>query len=60
MFGRVVMRYMRELIMLMYSIWSTASPFSFGSSDVAVVIGVDTGLSSSIPNFFNMSFVYLT
>jgi hypothetical protein len=33
--------------MLMYSLWSTASPFSSRSSEVVMLIGVDTGLSLS-------------
>jgi hypothetical protein len=36
-----------------------ASPFSSRSSGVAVLIGVDTGLSSTMLNFFITSFVYL-
>jgi hypothetical protein len=44
--------------MLLYSLWSTASLFSSGSSVVAVLIGVDRGLSSAMLNFFIKSFVY--
>jgi hypothetical protein len=32
--------------MLLYSLWSTTSPFSSGSSVVAMLIVVDRGLSS--------------
>jgi hypothetical protein len=53
------MRYKRELIMLLYSHWSRASPFSSGTSDVVMLIGVDMGLSSAMLNFFIRSFVYL-
>jgi hypothetical protein len=45
--------------MLLYSRWSAALPFSSGSSDVNVLIDVDTGLSSTMLNFFILSFVYL-
>jgi hypothetical protein len=48
MSGRITVRYRREPIMLLYSLWSTASSFSFGSSAVAVLIGVDTSLSSAM------------
>jgi hypothetical protein len=34
--------------MLMYSLWSTASPSLSGPSDVGVLIGVDTGLRSAM------------
>jgi hypothetical protein len=34
--------------MLLYSLWSTASQSSFGPSDVAVLIEVDSGLSSAM------------
>jgi hypothetical protein len=50
MFGRVAVRYKREPIMLLYSFWSAASPFSSGSSDVAVLIGLDTDLSLAMLN----------
>jgi hypothetical protein len=59
MSGRVAVRYRREPNMLMYSLWLVASLFSSISSDVAVLIGVDTGLSSDMLNFFIRSFVYL-
>jgi hypothetical protein len=59
MSGRVIVRYRREPIMLLYSLWSAASSFSSGSSDVVVLIGVDMGLSSAMLNFFIKSFVYL-
>jgi hypothetical protein len=59
MFGHVAVRYKRESIMLMYSLWSTTSPYSSGSNAIAVFIGVDTGLSLAILNFFIKSFVYL-
>jgi hypothetical protein len=59
MSGRVTVRYRRELIMLMYSLWSIVSPFSFGSRVVVMLIGVDRGLISAILNFFIKSFVYL-
>jgi hypothetical protein len=54
-----IVRYRREPIMLLYSLWSTASPSLSGPSDVAVLIRVDTGLSSAMLNFFITSFVYL-
>jgi hypothetical protein len=57
MFDRVIVRYRRESIMLLYSLWSTASPFSSGSSAVAVLIGVYTGSRSDMLNFFIKSFV---
>jgi hypothetical protein len=60
MSGCVVVKYKRESIMLLYSLWSIDSPFSSRSSDVSILIGVDTGLSSAILNFFVRSFVYLT
>jgi hypothetical protein len=59
MSNHVTVRYRRELIMLLYSLWSIALPSSFGPSDVAELIGVDTGLGSAILNFFIKSFVYL-
>jgi hypothetical protein len=59
MSGHATVRYKSELIMLMYSLWLAALPFSSGSIDVAVLIGVDTGLSSAILNFLIRSFVYL-
>jgi hypothetical protein len=59
MSGRVAVRYRRELIMLLYSLWSIASPSSSGLSEVAELIGVDTGLSSVMLNFFIRSFMYL-
>jgi hypothetical protein len=55
----VTVRYKREPIMLLYSLYSTASPSSSRPSDVAVLIRVDTGLSSVMLNFFIRSFVYL-
>jgi hypothetical protein len=58
MSGHVALRYRREPIMLLYSLWSTSSPSSSGPSDVAVLIGVDTGLSFAMLNFFIRSFVY--
>jgi hypothetical protein len=45
--------------MLLYSLWLTASSSSSGPSDVAVLIGADTGLSLAMLNFFIRSFVYL-
>jgi hypothetical protein len=42
MSGRVAVRYRREPIMLMYSLWSTASPSSSGSSEAMELIGIDT------------------
>jgi hypothetical protein len=59
MFGRVAVTYRRELIILMYSLWSMTLPFSSGCSVVAVLIEVDTGLSSAMLNFFIKSFMYL-
>jgi hypothetical protein len=59
MSDHVVVRYRREPIMLMYSPWSTDSPFSSEFSAIAMLIDVDTGLSSVILNFFVRSFVYL-
>jgi hypothetical protein len=59
MFGRVAVRYRREPIMLMYSLWSTASPSSSGPSEAMELIGVDAGLSTVMLNFFIRSFVYL-
>jgi hypothetical protein len=59
MSSRIAVRYRRELIMLLYSLWSVASPFSSRSSIVVVLIRVDMGLSSAILNFFIRSFVYL-
>jgi hypothetical protein len=60
MSGIVAVRYRREPIMLLYSLYSTTSPSSSGASDIAVLIGVDTGLSYAMLNFFIRSFVYLT
>jgi hypothetical protein len=60
MFGHVTMRYRREPIMLMYSLWSVASLFSPGSNGIPMLISVDMGLSSAMLNFFIRSFVYLT
>ena len=40
MSGRVAVRYRRELIMLLYSYWSTAIPSKSASSAVDVLIGV--------------------
>jgi hypothetical protein len=57
--GRVTVRYRSEPIMLLYSLWSIASPFSSGSSAVAVLIDVNIGLSSAMLSFFIRSFVYL-
>jgi uncharacterized membrane protein YccF (DUF307 family) len=45
MFGHVTVRYRREPIMLLYSLWLAASPFSSGSSVVVVLIGVGTELN---------------
>jgi hypothetical protein len=59
MSGRVAVRYRRKPIMLMYSLWFTASKSSSGPSDVAVLIGGDIGMSSAILNFFIKSFVNL-
>jgi hypothetical protein len=59
MSGIIAVRYRREPIMLMYSLYSTASPSSSGPSDIAVLIGVDTSLSYAMLNFFIRSFVYL-
>jgi hypothetical protein len=59
MSGHVAVRYRREPIILLYSLWSTISPSSSGQNDVAVLIRVDTGLSSTMLNFFIRSFVYL-
>jgi hypothetical protein len=56
---RVVVRYRRELIMLLYSLWSMTEPFSSGSNAATVLIGVDTGLSSAMLNFFIKYFMYL-
>jgi hypothetical protein len=58
MSGRVAVRYRREPIML-YSLWSIASPSSSGPREEAELIRVDTGLSSAMLNFFIRSFVYL-
>jgi hypothetical protein len=55
----VAVRYKREPILLLYSLWLTASPSSMGSSVVVVLIGVDTGLASAKENFLIKSFVYL-
>jgi hypothetical protein len=59
MYGRVAVRYKRKPIILMYSLWSTTLSSSSRPNDVAVLIGVDTDLSSSMLNFFIRSFVYL-
>jgi hypothetical protein len=59
MSGCVAVRYRREPIMLLYSLWSTVSPFFFKSSAVHVLNGVDTDLSSAMLNFFIRFFVYL-
>jgi hypothetical protein len=59
MFGHVAVSYRRELIKLLYSLWSIISPFLSGSSVVAVLIGVDRALSSAMLNFLIKSFVYL-
>jgi hypothetical protein len=53
MFSRVAMRYKREPIKLMYSLWSVALPFSSISNAVVMLIGIDTGLSSAMLNFFH-------
>jgi hypothetical protein len=39
----IAVRYRRESIMLLYSLWSTVSPFSSRSSEVVMLIGVDMG-----------------
>jgi hypothetical protein len=59
MFGHIAVSYRRELIKLLYSLWSIISPFLSGSSVVAVLIGVDRALSSAMLNFLIKSFVYL-
>jgi hypothetical protein len=59
MFGRVIVRYRRKLIKLLYSLWSTTLPSSSGPSDTIELIGVDTGLSYAMLNFFIRSIVYL-
>jgi hypothetical protein len=59
MSGRVAVRYKREPIMLLYSLWSKALPSSSGPSEAAELIRVDTDLSSAMLNFFIRSFVYL-
>jgi hypothetical protein len=59
MSDRVAVRYKREPIMLIYSLWSTPLPFSSGSSSIVVLFGVDTGLSSVMLNFFIKFFMYL-
>jgi hypothetical protein len=59
MFGRVAVRYRREPIMLMYSLWSTTSSSSSGPSEAVELIMVDTGLSPAMLNFLIRSFVYL-
>jgi hypothetical protein len=46
--GRIAVRYMREPVMLLYYLWSVVSSFSSGSIDVAMLIGVDMGLSSAV------------
>jgi hypothetical protein len=56
MSGCVAVRYRREPIMLIYSLYSMVSPFLSGSSVVVVLIRVDMGLSSAILNFFIKSF----
>jgi hypothetical protein len=53
MSGRVAVRYRREPIMLLYSLWSIVSPSSSGPSNVAIFIGVDTDLSFVMLNFFS-------
>jgi hypothetical protein len=55
MSDRVTVRYRREPIMLLYSLWSTALPSSSGPSEAVELIGVDTVML----NFFIRSFVYL-
>jgi hypothetical protein len=57
--GHVTVRYRREPIMLLYSLWSIASPSLSRPSDVVVLIGIDTGFSYAMLNFFIRSFVYL-
>jgi hypothetical protein len=59
MSDRVAVRYRREPIMLMYSLWYIASSSSSRPSEAAELIGVDTGLSSAMLNFFIRSFVSL-
>jgi hypothetical protein len=59
MSGRVAVRYMREPIMLLYSLWSITSPSSSGPNEAMELIGADTGLSTAMLNFFISSFVYL-
>jgi hypothetical protein len=59
MFGRVIVRYRRKLIKLLYSLWFTTLPSSSGPSDAIELIGVDTGLSYAMLNFFIRSIVYL-
>jgi hypothetical protein len=59
MSNRVTVRHRRELIMLLYSLWSMVSPFSYVSSAIAMLIGVDMCFISTILNFFIKSFVYL-
>jgi hypothetical protein len=59
MSGHVAVRYRREPIMLLYSLWSTALPSSSRPSEAAELIRVDTGYSSAMLNFFIRSFMYL-
>jgi hypothetical protein len=59
MFGSVTARYRRESIMLLYSLWSIASPSSSRPSDVAELIKVDMGLTFAMLTFFIRPFVYL-
>jgi hypothetical protein len=59
MSGLVAVKYMRELIMLLYSFLFTGSVSSSVSSVDEVDIGVERGLPSPISNFFRTFFVYL-
>jgi hypothetical protein len=59
MSSHVTVRYRREPIMLLYSLWYTASPSSSGPSEAAELIRVDTCLSSAMLNFFIRPYVYL-
>jgi hypothetical protein len=59
MSDRVAVRYRREPIILLYSLWSTVLPSSSGPSNIAVVIRVGMSLSSAMMNFFIRSFIYL-
>jgi hypothetical protein len=59
MSGCVAVRYRRELIMLLYSLWSMVKPFSSRCGTASMLIIVYTGLSSAMLNFFIKSFTYL-